>query len=225
MPRKAKIPSVDTPALVPHELRMTPVSDLKTHPKNARRHADGAIDDSIASNGVYKPLVASRATGFILAGNGTFERAKAAGLKELPVYWLDGLSPTAELKIIAADNRTADLSPGYSETMLAELLQEVELETGGFEGTGFTKASLDDLLEMAVGDVMQTARGKLANGTSEGLPRVEREDVLAGLDLVFRDALRGEPVEDRRVVAHRLAVDGAPEGFGLLVAALFCHDL
>ena len=115
------------------------------------------LDESIAENGFYKPVVASSESGYILAGHGTFERAIAAGYAELPVYWLEGLSLAQELKILAADNKTSDASPGYDEKMLAELLQTVQSETGGFEGTGYTQESFDEMIESAAQAILMQA--------------------------------------------------------------------
>jgi ParB-like chromosome segregation protein Spo0J len=150
------------PRVLGHEMRMCPVADLIPHPRNARKHADAILDESIAANGIYKPVVASTASGYILAGHGVLERAKQAGIVEMPVYWLDGLTPADELKILAADNRASDLSPGYDEKALAELLQAVQSEGDGFQGTGFTQEGLDKLIESAADAILQEAEHQAA---------------------------------------------------------------
>ncbi len=147
--------------VLPHEFRLTPIEELKPHPKNARKHADEEIARSLDANGFYKPLVASRASGYVLCGNGTLDRARALGYTEIPIYWIDGLTPTQEAKILAADNRTADLSPGYDEVELAELLNSIKTSGDGFDGTGFTQQDFDSLVDSASEHIRREARGKV----------------------------------------------------------------
>jgi hypothetical protein len=157
------------PDVLQHNLRLTPVEELIPHPANARKHLDTAIDESIAQNGFYKPVVASSITGHILAGNGTVERAKAAGMKLLPVYWLNGLTEAEERKILLSDNRTSDLSPGYNETALAELLTRIQTESNGsLDGTGYSQEAFDAVVA-AAGDAVLEAGKKPAEEKKAGV--------------------------------------------------------
>src|SRR5579884_816150 len=108
------------PHVVSQQYELVPVGNLKPHPKNPRVGNKGLIDESIAANGFYGAVIASRRSGFILAGKHRWERAQAAGISEIPVVWIDGLDETAELKIIAADNRSSDLA-SYDDEKLAAL--------------------------------------------------------------------------------------------------------
>src|SRR5258708_12168714 len=116
---------MEPPRILQHEVRMCPVADLAAHPRNARKHNEAVLDESIAENGIYKPVVASTVSGYILAGHGVLDRAKLAAIAEIPVYWLDGLTPSTEFKNLATDNRASDLSPGDDEKAIAELLLAV----------------------------------------------------------------------------------------------------
>jgi len=160
--------------IVPHSLRITPVGELVPHERNARKHADSAIDESIAANGFYKPVVASTASGKILAGHGTFERAKAAGLTKLPVYWLDGLTPAQEIKILLGDNRTSDLG-SYDEVALADVLQSVQSDSGSFAGTGYDLEAYDALIEKAAQAIIDEAAERAA--ALRAGPAVEPTDI------------------------------------------------
>jgi len=155
-----------------HECRLVPIDDLKPHPRNARKHADEAIDKSIAANGFYKPVVASSRSGYILAGHGSWERAKAAGFTEIPVYFIEAQDEAAELRIMAADNRTNDLSPGYDDQMLAEMLQSVQSEAGGLEGAGYDQEAFDEVLKRA-GDALLTPEGSVAEDEPPPIDRAE----------------------------------------------------
>jgi ParB-like chromosome segregation protein Spo0J len=137
--------------------RLTPLAELKPHPRNPRKHADSALEESMAANGFYGAVVAQKSTGYILAGHARVERARAGKLEALPVIWVD-VDDAGALKILAADNRTSDLAAqvGYDEQKLAELLTAVRAETGGFEGTGFTEESFDALLK-SMGDAIAGA--------------------------------------------------------------------
>jgi hypothetical protein len=131
----------EPPKVLDHQLRSTPIADLKPHPENKRRHANSVIDESIEVSGIYKPVVASTATGHILAGHGTVERAKLAGATDIPVYWLDGLSESEERKILLSDNRSAALGSDDPFSLMG-ILEDLD---GDFLGTGFTGADLDAL--------------------------------------------------------------------------------
>jgi len=143
--------------VLPHKIRLTPVSELKPHPRNARKHADSSIDESIALNGVFRPVVASSKSGYILAGHGLASRAKAAGIEKLPVMWIDGLDEAAELRILSADNRTADLA-AYDEKALAELLSTLRTEAGSIAGSGFDQGAIDEIIDQAANDYLRTAK-------------------------------------------------------------------
>lgn len=121
------------------------VDKLKHHPDNPRRGNIEAIRESIRAHGVTRPIVVSRKTLHVLAGNHTLKAAKAENLARIPVVFLDGLTRVQERKILLADNRTSDLGD-YDNEALAQLLQEVKDEAG-LLGTAYDEAALDALLE------------------------------------------------------------------------------
>lgn len=133
--------------LTPQEVRDTPITQLRHHPKNPRKGDVGAIAGSIRTNGFYGTIVAQQSTGFVLAGNHRLMAAKEEGLESLPVAWVD-VDDAAALRILAADNRTSDLG-AYDERLLADLLSEVS-NGGGIEGTGYVEADLDRLIASLV---------------------------------------------------------------------------
>lgn len=116
-----------------------PVTDLKPHPRNPRKGDVALIADSLLYHGQYRPIVAQRSTGHIVAGNHTFRAAKQLGWDSIAVTWLDVDDATAE-RILLADNRTSDLA-SYNNDALASLLHSLP----DLDGTGFTRLDLDEL--------------------------------------------------------------------------------
>lgn len=144
------------PGVLAQSYEIVGIADLRPHPKNARKSDNAAIDRSIASNGFYGAIYVQRSTGFILAGKHRWERAKAAGLANLPVLWLD-VDDKAALKILAADNRVVDRA-GYDEEALSELLTSILAECGSLEGSGYLPADFDKIIADAGDEVMRQTR-------------------------------------------------------------------
>lgn len=107
---------------------------------NARQGDVGAISESLAEFGQFRPIVVNKRDRTILVGNHTWSAAKALGWKQIGVAWVD-VSEEQALKIALVDNRSADLS-SYDDQILAALLTEVDTQ-----GTGFGAGDVDDLLK------------------------------------------------------------------------------
>ncbi len=97
------------------------------------------IRESLKANGLYRPLVVQKSTGFVLCGNHTLRAARDLGYERIDVVFID-CDDLAARRIVLADNRTAD-SATYSQDDLAALLATVE----DFRGTGYTS---DDLARL-----------------------------------------------------------------------------
>jgi ParB-like chromosome segregation protein Spo0J len=123
---------------------LVPCDDLSPHPNNPRSGDVGAIRQSIRSNGFYGAVIAQRSTSRILAGEHRWRAAKAEGMEQVPVIFVDCDDDTA-VRIVLADNRTNDVA-GYDDIRLAELLKEVLEEQDTLDGTGWTDDDLTDLL-------------------------------------------------------------------------------
>lgn len=113
---------------------------IQPHPQNPREGDVGAISQSIEHNGVYRPVIVQKSTGYILAGNHTYKAMQALGINRIPTVQIDCDDQRAK-RIMLADNRTADLGT-YDDTMLLDLLQEVDI----LEGTGYDGDNIDELL-------------------------------------------------------------------------------
>jgi len=195
---------------------MTSIKDLKSDHKNARKRTDRSaslIAESLQRYGAARSIVIDE-DNRILAGNGTIEGAKAAGIKNIRVIETDGteiiavkrtgLSEDEKIGLALADNRTSDLSdwdkdmlqqlsadhdltPWFDADDLAEILGEAEQ----LPAEGLTDA--DDVPEVPeepvtkLGDLWVLGDHRLLCGDSTDVLAVER--LMAGqkADMVFTD--------------------------------------
>ncbi len=98
----------------------------------------GAISQSLAAFGQYRPIVARR-DGTVLVGNHTVEAARALKWETVSVVWLD-VDDVEAIRIAIMDNRTTDLAT-YDAEMLKTLLNEVT----DYAGTGFSQEDVSDI--------------------------------------------------------------------------------
>lgn len=207
---------------------------LLPHPRNVNRGDLAAIGGSIAENGFYGAIVAQKSTGHILAGNHRYDAAKATGIAEVPVTWVD-VDDDRALRILLADNRTTRLGHDDQEA-LAALLQEILADTQTLAGTGFDETALDELLaevgvtecepegltdEDAVpeplsfpitepGDLWVLGKHRLLCGDSTSMDAVERLMDGAPADAVYTDPPYGIKVvgKNGKVGGDNLAKNG-----------------
>lgn len=182
---------------------MTSIKDLKSDHKNARKRTDRSaslIKESLERYGAARSIVIDE-DNRILAGNGTIEGAKAAGIENLRVIETDGteiiavkrtgLSEEEKVGLALADNRTSDLSdwdadmlkqlseeqnitPWFDDEDLAEIIGEVEQ----LPAEGLT--DVDDVPEPLAepttkpGDLWVLGNHRLLCGDSTNPQHVER---------------------------------------------------
>jgi DNA modification methylase len=195
---------------------MTSIKDLKSDHKNARKRTDRSaklIAESLQRYGAARSIVIDE-DNRILAGNGTIEGAKAAGIKNIRVIETDGteiiavkrtgLSEDEKIGLALADNRTSDLSdwdkdmlqqlsaehdlaPWFDADDLAEILGTVEQ----LPAEGLTDA--DDVPEAPeepvtkLGDLWVLGDHRLLCGDSTSLTEVDRLMDGKKADMVFTD--------------------------------------
>jgi DNA modification methylase len=178
---------------------------LATHPRNPRRGNIGRLEQLIDANGFHGALLCQRSTGFILAGNHRMLAARARGLTELPVLWVD-VDDGEALRILLGDNRASD-DAAYDDETLAALLSELEATDAGLTGTGYTDADLEALLNRIGVDVAPTGSTEPddAPPLADGPPVSKLGDVwlLGRHRLVCGDARDPNVIE--RALAGRLA--------------------
>ena len=183
---------------------MTSINDLKPDHKNARKRTNQSaelIQESIKRYGAARSIVIDEENR-ILAGNGTIEGAKAAGIKNVRIIETAGdeiiavrrtdLTEHEKVGLALADNRTSDLSdwdaemlhqlsqeqdisPWFEEDDLAEIIGEVE-KLPGEEHTD--PDDVPEVDEEAVitkpGDLWILGDHRLLCGDSTNIQHVER---------------------------------------------------
>lgn len=120
------------------------LDSISLHPENVRQGDVGAISESLAKHGQYRPIVVQQSTGFILAGNHTYKAAAALGWKKISAVHVDVDDEQAR-RIMLIDNRLSDLA-SYDEDALVALLTELAKTADGLDGTGYDGDDLDDLI-------------------------------------------------------------------------------
>jgi len=128
-------------------IEYVPIGQLKPFDGNPRKISDKGLEKlqrSVEEFGFVNPVLAQRGTNVIIAGHQRLKAAKAAGLTEVPVVWLDMDAVTAKAYNIA-DNRLQDEAE-WDFTPLADLL--TELDTGAFDLslTGFDADELEQMM-------------------------------------------------------------------------------
>ena len=132
---------------------MASITSLQSDHKNARRRTDRSselIKESLQRYGAARSIVIDE-DNRILAGNGTIDGAKAAGIKNVRIIETDGdeiiavkrtgLTEEQKVGLALADNRTADLSE-WDQEMLHQLSEEHDLTPW------FNQDDLDELLSV-----------------------------------------------------------------------------
>jgi DNA modification methylase len=117
---------------------VTSIKDLKSDHKNARKRTDRSaslIAESLKRYGAARSIVIDE-DGRILAGNGTVEGAKKAGITNVRIIEAEGdeliavrragLSEDEKVGLALADNRSSDLSE-WDHEMLRQLSEEHNL--------------------------------------------------------------------------------------------------
>jgi DNA methylase/ParB-like nuclease family protein len=123
-----------------------PIDTVSVDPDNARRGDVGAVLKSLATFGQRKPIVASRETGVVIAGNHTLMAARQLGWPTIAVVFVDDNASTAKAYALA-DNRTGELASWDGEQLsanLAELLAAPDFTD--MDSLGWTGDDLDRLL-------------------------------------------------------------------------------
>lgn len=109
------------------------------------------------ANGVYRPVIVQKTTGYILAGNHTYRAMRELGETRIPVIYVDVDDDTAT-RILLADNKTAELAK-YDDKALAELLENIP----DLDGTGFDERDLQDLQDLLASDYHQTGANPVSH--------------------------------------------------------------
>lgn len=122
-----------------------PIKHVKPHPENPRRGDVAGIASSLARFGQVRPILAQKSTGYIVAGNHTYQAALQLAWKKIAVAVVD-LSDEDARAYMLADNRWSDVAQNDDAALLA-ILKDLG-EAGQLDGTGYSPDDLDDLLAL-----------------------------------------------------------------------------
>jgi ParB-like chromosome segregation protein Spo0J len=123
------------------------IHSVTQHPDNYNNGDVEAIAESIEVNGVYRPIFVQKSTGYIIAGNHTWEACQTLGAQRIPVVSLD-VDDTSALSIMLADNRTASLARPDSAALVS-VLSRLDHDRGNLHGTGYEPRDLEALIHLA----------------------------------------------------------------------------
>jgi DNA modification methylase len=211
---------------------VTSIKDLKHDHKNARKRTDRSaalIAESLKRFGAARSIVIDE-DGRILAGNGTVEGAKKAGIDKVRIIEAEGdeliavrrtgLSEDEKVGLALADNRSSDLSEWDNE-MLRQLSEEHDL-TPWFEDDELLaevldavegKTDPDDVPEAPEepitkpGDLWILGNHRLLCGDSTDVLAVERLMDGKKADMVFTDPPYNIGYQDMGAKFEKIAND------------------
>ena len=109
------------------EVVRVPISELHGYEGNAKRHTNAQLDAvraSIREFGFVNPVIAwhdADGRAVIVAGHARCEAAKAEGLTELPVVFVDHLGDAQRRALTLADNQTTMMTGWDLDALDAEL--------------------------------------------------------------------------------------------------------
>lgn len=122
------------------KVSMEPPDTLVPWQRNPKGHDDKAILASVDRFGFASAVVARPSDRRILAGHGRARAAIAAGLKEVPVVWVE-MDDDAAASFTVADNKLSEAG-GWDDAALAEVLKSLDDPSG----LGFSQDELDKII-------------------------------------------------------------------------------
>lgn len=118
---------------------LAPIDDVCQHPDNYNNGDLDKIIESIETNGMYRPIYVQKSSGYIIAGNHTWEACKTLGATEIPVVMLDVDDMTAD-RILVADNWIASKAEP-DNALLLNVLDRINTRDS-LRGTGLADHDL-----------------------------------------------------------------------------------
>ena len=129
------------------QIELIAIDNLTPYARNARTHSPDQIAQIAASIGEFgftNPILIG-ADDVIIAGHGRLMAAQRLGLTEVPVIVLDHLTETQRRALVIADNRIAE-NAGWDEELLRSELAALQGLDFDLDLVGFSDDELADLL-------------------------------------------------------------------------------
>lgn len=124
------------------------VTALVPNPRNPNQHPERQIKllaKIIQHQGWRAPITVSKRSGFVVRGHGRLMAAQLLGETNVPVDYQDYANEAEEWADLIADNRIAELAE-TDQTLLKDLLQEIDTGEIDMELTGFTEEELEEMM-------------------------------------------------------------------------------
>lgn len=122
---------------------------LVENPRNPNTHPPEqikALARVISVQGWRQPITVSTRSGFIIKGHGRLQAAKQLNATQVPVDYQAYADEASEWADMVADNRIAELS-SMDNTVLRELMKELDAMGGDLELTGYSEAEINRLMD------------------------------------------------------------------------------
>jgi ParB-like chromosome segregation protein Spo0J len=136
-----------------------PIDELRRAPRRVRRAEApqvARIRASIEKFGICQPILISKDR-TIVHGHGVLEAARATGLTEIPVIFVEHLSPTEQRLLSITLNRLGETGQWDEEALRIEFAELIDLGedvvVSGFEEAEIDFLLLDDESDDGVGEV------------------------------------------------------------------------
>ena len=187
------------------DIKLVPVAEVKRNPKNRNKHPSEQIQELARHyqvHGMRTPIIVSNQSGLIVAGDGRFQAALKAKMKQVPVSYQDFSNPDKEFAFGVADNGLSLWSEldliGINEDALA-LPKDFDLNDLGIKDfKAIDSESLeaqcdeDEVPEHVepkskLGDVYTLGSHRLMCGDSTSIDAVEKLMNGEKADMVFTD--------------------------------------
>lgn len=162
------------------------------NPKNPNQHPKNQIEllsQIIRSQGWRNAITVSTRSGFIVKGHGRLQAAIELGQTKVPVEYQNYESEASEYADLTADNRIAELAE-IDNTMLADILSDIDTGEIPMELTGYTEDDLEGILNAIAGEDDAEPNDQDQEMEQETTPMCKPGDLweLGGHRLIIGDA-------------------------------------
>lgn len=153
-------PSLDAAA------QWVPIDDLEPWPGNPRANdaAVAEVAESIRRFGFASPIIAREEDRQVIAGHTRLKAARLLGLDRVPVRLLD-IDPADARLLALADNKLGEIAT-WDDSLLSDVLRELEAEGESLAGIGWSDDDLAELLAMPDPDPEPTPEPEEAGPTT-----------------------------------------------------------
>lgn len=143
----------DVPVFCAHD-ELLDLAKIIPNPLNPNTHPKEQIKllaQIIKAQGWRAPITVSTRSGYIVAGHGRLMAAYEMGAQQAPVDYQNFASEAEEYAALVADNRLAELAE-IDNTMLADILSEIDTGELPLELTGYDESDLEGILNAIAGE-------------------------------------------------------------------------